>query len=107
MGLWAEWRTVYEQAVGAVSPPYSLVLPIVVGSPALVEEGALAPKSGKDALELLRATDHATDDGVSKPIAHTTLVDGGFTDSEADQVLMVLQQRGYVYYVEGRVKITE
>ena len=31
--------------VNAVSPPYSLVLPIIIGSPALGEEGDLAPKT--------------------------------------------------------------
>lgn len=65
------------------------------------------PPRGKDALELLRVVDDADSDGVPKPVARTTLVDGGFTDSEAQQMLTVLQQRGYVYYVEGRVKITE
>ena len=36
-----------SEQCGANAPPYSLVLPITIGSPALVEEGGLAPKSAK------------------------------------------------------------
>lgn len=65
------------------------------------------PPRGEDALALLRTTDDAVTDGIPQPSARATLVDGGFTDSEAERMLTVLQQRGYVYYVEGRVKLTE
>lgn len=65
------------------------------------------PTVAEDALEVLREPIEATDNGLSKAEAKGVLVaDDQFTDKEAEYAIDVLQNRGYIYYVDEYVRIT-
>ena len=65
------------------------------------------PPFAIEALDALREPVEATDDGL--PIAEAIEVlaaDERFTEADAEYALDVLQNRGYIYYVDDRVRIT-
>lgn len=65
------------------------------------------PTVAEDALEVLRDPIESTDDGLPKAEAKAVLVaDDQFTDEEAEYAIDVLQNRGYIYYVDECVRIT-
>jgi hypothetical protein len=66
------------------------------------------PTVAKEALEVLdEAFGAAGDDGFPEEEATTVLVaDERFTDGDAEYALDVLQNRGYIYYVDEQVYIT-
>jgi hypothetical protein len=65
------------------------------------------PPVAENALEVLRDPIDNADDGLPKSEAKVVLVaDDQFTDGEAEYALDVLQNRGYIYYVDECVRIT-
>jgi hypothetical protein len=65
------------------------------------------PPFAEDALGVLRETISDDDDGLTKDEANAVLVaDERFTEDDAEYALDVLQNRGYIYYVDEQVYIT-
>ncbi|HET7323647.1 MAG TPA: hypothetical protein VFJ06_04890 [Halococcus sp.] len=65
------------------------------------------PPVAEDALDVLRDTVGDGDDGLPKDEAKAALVaDDGFAEGDAEYALDVLQNRGHIYYVNDRVRIT-
>lgn len=65
------------------------------------------PPVAEDALEVLREPVEDADDGLPKDEAKAVLVaDEQFTDGDAEYALNILQNRGYIYYVDEQVYIT-
>jgi hypothetical protein len=66
------------------------------------------PPFAEDALFVLdEVIDRADDDSLSKPDAEALLAhDERFTEADAEYALDVLQNRGYIYYVDEQVYIT-
>jgi hypothetical protein len=66
------------------------------------------PPFAEDALFVLdEVIDRADDDSLPKPDAKALLAnDERFTEADAEYALDVLQNRGYIYYVDERVYIT-
>ena len=68
------------------------------------------PPFAEDALKMLREAVEESDDeddSLSKDDARSVLVaDDCFIESDAEYALDVLQNRGYIYYVDERVYIT-
>jgi hypothetical protein len=65
------------------------------------------PTVAEDALEVLRDPTVNADNGLPKSEAKAVLVaDDQFTDGEAEYAIDVLQNRGYIYYVDECVRIT-
>ena len=65
------------------------------------------PPFAMEALDALREPVAASDDGL--PIAEATELlsdDERFTEADAEYALNLLQNRGYIYYVDDRVRIT-
>lgn len=71
------------------------------------------PSRAKDALETLRPRVESAGDGdgeedeLSRERALAALVAETFDESEARETLELLELRGYVYEVNGRLRITE
>lgn len=69
--------------------------------------GRRLPPVAEDALDVLNATVGEDDDGLSKDEAKAVLVaDDRFTEGDAEYALDILQNRGYIYYVDEQVYIT-
>lgn len=65
------------------------------------------PPFAEDALGILDESVGDADDGISKDEAEALLIDDDrFTQADAEYALEVLQNRGYIYYVDERVYIT-
>jgi hypothetical protein len=65
------------------------------------------PTVAEEALEVLREPLEDADEGLPKPETKAVLVaDDQFTDGEAEYAIDVLQNRGYIYYVDECVRIT-
>jgi hypothetical protein len=67
------------------------------------------PPFAEDALEVLGEAVRETDagDGLPKDEAEALLADDDrFTETDAKHALDVLQNRGHIYYVDDRVRIT-
>jgi hypothetical protein len=67
------------------------------------------PPFAKDALDVLGEAVGETDagDGLPKEEAEALLADDDrFTQTDAEYALDVLQNRGHIYYVDDRVRIT-
>jgi hypothetical protein len=67
------------------------------------------PPVAEDALDMLHEAvkDGDDNDGLPKDEAKAVLVaDDQFTDGDAEYALDVLQNRGYIYYVDEQVYIT-
>ena len=68
------------------------------------------PPFAEDALEVLREAAEESgdeDDSLSKAQARSVLIaDDRFIEGDAEYALDVLQSRGHIYYVDGRVYIT-
>jgi hypothetical protein len=65
------------------------------------------PPVAEDALDVLHETVGDTDNGLPRDEAKAALVAGDcFTDGDAEYALDVLQNRGYIYYVNEQVYIT-
>jgi hypothetical protein len=67
------------------------------------------PPLAEDALDMLHEAveDGDDNDGLPKDEAKAALVaDDCFTDGDAEYALDVLQNRGYIYYVDEQVYIT-
>jgi hypothetical protein len=64
------------------------------------------PPVAEDALDVLHET-VGDDDGLPQDEANAALVaDDRFTEGDAEYALDVLQNRGYIYYVDKQVYIT-
>lgn len=59
----------------------------------------------QDALAMLRPAINATPTGLSRQPARTTLTDAVSTDDDADEVLEELLQKGYLYEVDGELRL--
>lgn len=65
------------------------------------------PPVAEEALELLRETVGDDDDDLGKDEAKAVLTaDDRFTEGDAGYALELLQNRGYIYYVDEQVRIT-
>jgi hypothetical protein len=66
------------------------------------------PPFAEDALFVLtEVISRVDDESLPKADAEAILVDDArFTDADAEYALSVLQSRGHIYYVDGRVYIT-
>lgn len=64
------------------------------------------PSRAVRALEVLRPLFEKAADPVTPETAQTTLVDAGFERGEVSDILEVLLQRGYLYQVNGDVRVT-
>jgi hypothetical protein len=65
------------------------------------------PPVAEEALDVLGETVEDDDDGIPKDEAKAVLVaDDRFTEGDAEYALDVLENRGHIYYVDGRVRIT-
>jgi hypothetical protein len=65
------------------------------------------PPVAEDALDVLHETVSDADNGLPQDEAKAVLVaDDRFTDGDAEYALDVLQNRGYIYYVNEQVYIT-
>jgi hypothetical protein len=65
------------------------------------------PTVAEEALEVLREPIENAGDSLPKPETKAVLIgDDQFTDEEAEYALDVLQNRGYIYYVDEQVYIT-
>jgi enolase len=65
------------------------------------------PTVAEEALEVLREPIENAGDSLPKSEVKAVLVaDDQFTDGEAEYALDVLQNRGYIYYVDECVRIT-
>jgi hypothetical protein len=61
----------------------------------------------EDALDVLREPVESAEEGLPKDEAQAVLVaDDRFTEADAEYALDVLQNRGYIYYVDDQVYIT-
>jgi hypothetical protein len=65
------------------------------------------PPVAEDALDVLHEPVEDADDGLPEDEAKAVLVaDNRFTEGDAEYALDVLQNRGYIYYVDEQVYIT-
>jgi hypothetical protein len=65
------------------------------------------PPFAEDALAVLNDAVGAANDGLPKDKAEAVLVaDDRFTETDAEYVLDLLQNRGHIYYVDEQVYIT-
>jgi hypothetical protein len=65
------------------------------------------PPSAEDALAVLNDAVGDANDGFPKDEAKAVLVaDDRFTETDAEHVLDLLQNRGHIYYVDEQVYIT-
>lgn len=72
-----------------------------------MDRGRLIPPFAEDALAVLNGAVGDTDDGLSKDEAKALLAGvDRFTETDAEDALDVLQNRGHIYYVNERVYIT-
>ena len=72
-----------------------------------MDEERRVPPFAIEALDALREPVAASDGGL--PIEEATEIlaaDERFTEADAEDALEALQNRGYIYYVDGRVRIT-
>ncbi|SFK68210.1 hypothetical protein SAMN04487950_0559 [Halogranum rubrum] len=61
--------------------------------------------SAEEALDLLRPEIEATSTGLSRSTAESRLADREFTDDDAAAVLTELLQKGYLYEVDGLLRL--
>ena len=72
-----------------------------------MDEERRVPPFAIKALDALREPAAASDGGLFIADAKKLLAaDERFTEADADDALEVLQNRGYIYYVDDRVRIT-
>lgn len=65
------------------------------------------PTVAEEALDVLRGAVEDDDDGLPKDGVKATLVaDDRFTEGDAEYALDVLENRGHIYYVDDRVRLT-
>lgn len=64
------------------------------------------PPFAEDALAILEAA-VANSTGLEKRTALQTLENEGFTTADAETALEILEMRGYLYRVEGELRITD
>lgn len=71
------------------------------------------PPSGQEALALLEshldstAASDEIGDGIARANAQTLLVADGYTEAGAENLLTSLENRGYIYTVNGQIYVTE
>ena len=72
-----------------------------------MDEERRIPPFAEDALDGLNEAISDAGDGLPKDEAEVLLADDDrFTETDAEYALNVLQNRGYIYYVDDRVRIT-
>ena len=72
-----------------------------------MDEERRVPPFAMEALNALREPVAATDGGLPITEAIEVLAaDERFTETDAEDALETLQNRGYIYYVDDRVRIT-
>ncbi|EJN57395.1 hypothetical protein [Halogranum rubrum] len=61
--------------------------------------------SAEDALDVLRPAIEATETGLGRPAAHSRLEGDDFIDYDATEALSELLQKGYLYEVDGELRL--
>lgn len=61
--------------------------------------------SAEEALDLLRPEIESTSTGLSRSAAASVLTDDEFVDDDATAVLTELLQKGYLYEVDGQLRL--
>ena len=65
------------------------------------------PPFAEETLDALRKHVAASDSDLTLKEAKLKLADDGrFTETDAEEALDILENRGYIYYVDDRVRIT-
>lgn len=65
------------------------------------------PSRAREALERIRPRVASAGAGLPRDRARSALVEGSFDGAEAEEALELLELRGYVYEVNGRLRVTE
>ena len=65
------------------------------------------PPRATSALEILRPSIEGSDGGLSRIEIRSILLDSGFALTEVPVLLEILIQRGYLYEVADRVRVTD
>lgn len=64
------------------------------------------PPRGEEALSVLEPAIEDREDGLDRPVAVELLTEKGFDDEAATTVIDQLLNRGYLYDVDGRLRVT-
>lgn len=68
---------------------------------------AFLPSRAEEALRVIRPHLHAAEQGLPvEDVVQVLTGEGTFAEPEAEQVLTILDNRGYIYQVDNQIRIT-